>query len=180
MCGRDEEKTYISHVLHILHDTAREIHLQRLHNLQIPLHIITTRSRQVRRQAQLLQLCIRHDRHTRRGAALCWCDELVHFTNGDAVVDELQQVGALLGPGGRVDGLGLQEGRHGVGGGQFLLLVGNVEGDALGEDRGLGTGCGVGSGGGRPGRWSWSGLALSSLEGESTGQAAEGQECCEE
>lgn len=140
-------RSHISHVLLVLHDTARKIHLKRLHNLQVPLHIITARGRQVGSQAQLLQLCIRHDRHTRRGLALRRRDELVHFANGDAVVDELQQGRARLCPRGGVDVLALKLGRHGVGRGELLLLVGNVERDALGEDHGLGAGCVRGGGG---------------------------------
>lgn len=166
------KKTYISHVLLVLHDTAREVHLQRLHNLQVPLHIVTTSGRQVGSQAQFLQLCVRHNCDTCRGAALCWCDELVHFANGDAVVDELQQVGALRGPGGGVDGLGLKKCCHGVGCGKFLLLVGNVERDTLCEDRGLSTSGGIGGGSGL------SSVECLVLEGGSTGQA-EGQERCE-
>lgn len=89
-------------------------------------------------------------------------DELVGLADGDTVVDELEKGSAGLRPGCGVDGIGLEEGCHGVDGGELLLLVRHIERDSLGKDHGLragdvdGGGYGglaaiiVGEGGGEP------------------------------
>lgn len=137
MQGKRKHSTHVGHVLLVLLDATRKVHLQHPDNVHVAVDVVAARHGQARRQAELGQLRVGDGGDAGGGLVPERGDELVRLADGDAVVDEAQQVGARRAVGGRVDGAGRQDRHELVGCRELLLLVHDVERDALREDQRL-------------------------------------------